>query len=88
MEIWLTENGVTKKVVFSGDIGNINQPIIHDPHFTESADYVIMECTYGDRTHNAPKRWTAAETLSFQRSRSDARRKCSILSAKSRNAGW
>ncbi len=59
MEIWLTENGVTKKVVFSGDIGNINQPIIHDPHFTESADYVIMECTYGDRTHNAPPDYEA-----------------------------
>ena len=54
MEIWLTENGVSKKIVFSGDIGNINQPIIHDPRYTAEADYVIMESTYGDRYHNAP----------------------------------
>lgn len=59
LEIWLTENGVTKKIVFSGDIGNVNQPIIHDPHFTESADYVIMESTYGDRLHNAPPDYVA-----------------------------
>ena len=38
IEIWLTENGVSKKIVFSGDIGNINQPIIHDPRYTTEAD--------------------------------------------------
>ena len=54
IEIWLTENGVSKKIVFSGDIGNINQPIIHDPRYTAEADYVIMESTYGDRYHTAP----------------------------------
>ena len=54
IEIWLTENGVSKKLVFSGDIGNINQPIIHDPRYTAEADYVIMESTYGDRYHTAP----------------------------------
>ncbi len=54
IEIWLTENGVSKKIVFSGDIGNINQPIIHDPRYTAEADYIIMESTYGDRYHNAP----------------------------------
>lgn len=53
MEIWLTENGVTKKIVFSGDIGNTNQPIIHDPRYTAEADYVIMESTYGDRFHGS-----------------------------------
>ncbi len=51
MEIWITEKEVTKKLVFSGDIGNINQPIIHDPHYTDEADYIIMESTYGDRFH-------------------------------------
>lgn len=54
IEIWLTENGVSKKIVFSGDIGNINQPIIHDPRYTTEADFVIMESTYGDRYHTAP----------------------------------
>jgi len=47
----LTENGVTKTVVFSGDIGNTNQPIIRDPILLKRADYVVMESTYGDRNH-------------------------------------
>ncbi len=54
IEIWLTEGDVSKKIVFSGDIGNINQPIIHDPRYTAEADYVIMESTYGDRYHTVP----------------------------------
>ena len=48
IELWLTEDGVTKKLLFSGDIGNIHQPLINDPEYPESADYVIMESTYGD----------------------------------------
>lgn len=53
IEVWLTENGVTKKIVFSGDIGNKNQPLLRDPQPTASADYVVMESTYGDRIHSA-----------------------------------
>lgn len=53
IEIWLTEGGITKKVVFSGDIGNSNQPIINDPNYIEEADYVITESTYGDRNHES-----------------------------------
>lgn len=53
IEVWLSENGVEKKLVFSGDIGNKNQPLLRDPAFTEEADYVIMESTYGDRLHGA-----------------------------------
>lgn len=52
IELWLTENGITKKLVMSGDIGNINQPIIKDPTYIEEADYVVMESTYGDRNHD------------------------------------
>ena len=54
IEIWITENDISRKLVFSGDIGNINQPLIKDPQTTSSADYVIMESTYGDRLHKAP----------------------------------
>ncbi len=52
IEVWLTEKNVTKKLVFSGDIGNKDQPLIRDPQKTQSADYVIMESTYGDRLHS------------------------------------
>lgn len=53
IELWITEGSVTKKVVFSGDIGNLNQPLINDPKYITEADYVIMESTYGDRNHEA-----------------------------------
>lgn len=51
IEIWINEDGVKKKIVFSGDIGNLNQPIIKDPQYLKEADYVVMESTYGDRSH-------------------------------------
>ena len=47
----LTEGGETRSIVFSGDLGNINQPIIRDPVHFDGADYVVMESTYGDRNH-------------------------------------
>lgn len=52
IEITVTEDGVTKTIVFSGDIGNTGQPLIRDPHYFDRADYVIMESTYGDRSHD------------------------------------
>lgn len=52
IEVWITEKDVTKKIVFSGDIGNYDQPIIKDPKKTGSADYVVIESTYGDRIHS------------------------------------
>ena len=60
VEIWATENGVTKKLVFSGDLGNVDQPVIRDPSFVTEADYVIMESTYGDRNHQPPESYTEA----------------------------
>lgn len=51
IEIFLTENGISKKVVFSGDIGNFDKPLIRDPQYIHDADYVIMESTYGNRMH-------------------------------------
>ena len=55
IEVWATESGVTKKLVFSGDIGNVNLPLLKDPKLTEEADYVVMESTYGDRYHSEKK---------------------------------
>ena len=51
IELWLTEAGQTKKIVFSGDVGNLNQPIINDPKPVDKADYLVIESTYGDRLH-------------------------------------
>ena len=51
VEMWLTEGEETRKIVFSGDIGNHDQPIIRDPQYIRDADYVLTESTYGDRLH-------------------------------------
>lgn len=51
VEIWIREEGVEKKIVFSGDVGNIHQPIIKDPTQVKEADYVVIESTYGNRLH-------------------------------------
>lgn len=51
VELFIKEDGKTKKVVFSGDLGNLNMPIINDPTYIEGADYLVMESTYGDRLH-------------------------------------
>lgn len=53
VELWATENGITKKIVFSGDLGNLNQPILKDPQPVREADYLLVESTYGIRLHPA-----------------------------------
>ncbi|MCR4989983.1 MAG: MBL fold metallo-hydrolase [Lachnospiraceae bacterium] len=55
IEVWATEGDITKKIVFSGDIGNKDQPLIKDPSYTKDADYVVMESTYGDRLHTGER---------------------------------
>lgn len=51
IEVKMLEEGQEETVVFSGDIGNLNQPLIRDPQYLHEADYIIMESTYGDRSH-------------------------------------
>ncbi|MBE5788237.1 MAG: MBL fold metallo-hydrolase [Clostridiales bacterium] len=53
VELFLEDQGCRRKVVFSGDVGNLNQPIICDPSAVSEADYLIIESTYGDREHDA-----------------------------------
>lgn len=50
-EILVNENRKESKLVYSGDLGNKDIPLLNDPELVESADYLIMEATYGDRLH-------------------------------------
>lgn len=51
IEIWITEEGKTKKIVFTGDLGNNDLPLLDSPTMISNADYLIMESTYGNRLH-------------------------------------
>lgn len=51
IEIFIREGDVQKKIVFSGDIGNDDKPLIRNPEYIREADYVVMESTYGNRLH-------------------------------------
>ncbi|MDO4834243.1 MAG: MBL fold metallo-hydrolase [Bacillota bacterium] len=51
IELWVSEHGNTSKVVFSGDLGVMERPILRNPTIIKKADYVIMETTYGNRLH-------------------------------------
>lgn len=54
IEMWVKEPDVAEvKIVFSGDIGPGNRPLIKDPEYIKEADYVVMESTYGEREHAA-----------------------------------
>jgi metallo-beta-lactamase family protein len=51
IQIDATEGTQTRRIVFSGDIGQHDKPILRDPSFLKEADYVVMESTYGNRNH-------------------------------------
>ena len=51
IEVWIRENGENKKIVFSGDLGNNDIPLLAEPTMIEEADFLVMESTYGDRFH-------------------------------------
>ncbi len=63
VELWLTEEEQTRKIVFSGDIGNRKTPIIRAPQYITDADYVVTESTYGDRLHNVKEKPNYADDL-------------------------
>ena len=52
IEVWVKEDGETKKIVFTGDLGNNDIPLLDSPTMIETADYLVMESTYGGRLHN------------------------------------
>ena len=51
IEIWVKEDGETKKIVFTGDLGNNDIPLLDAPTMIEDADFLVMESTYGGRLH-------------------------------------
>ena len=51
IEVWIREDKKETKLVFTGDMGNRDIPILKDPVYIQEADYLIMESTYGDRLH-------------------------------------
>ena len=53
IEIWVEEEGQEKKLVFSGDLGSLDQPIIKDPTKIEKGDVLWLESTYGNRLHKS-----------------------------------
>jgi len=54
IEIWVEEGGQEKKLVFSGDLGSVGQPIVRDPTVVEKeGDLLWLESTYGDRLHRS-----------------------------------
>ena len=66
IELWLTEEDQERKIVFSGDIGNTGKPILNDPQYILQADYVVMESTYGDRSHGEKPDYITALTQVLQ----------------------
>ncbi|MDH5181325.1 MAG: MBL fold metallo-hydrolase [Gammaproteobacteria bacterium] len=60
LELWLQEENKSRKLVFSGDLGNYGKPILRDPETITAADWLFLESTYGNRLHR-PLAETIAE---------------------------
>ena len=100
IELWITEGDTTTKLVFSGDIGNLDQPIIKDPAYISEADYVFMESTYGDRLHGPRPDYVNELAKILQRTFDRGgnvvvpsfavgrTRRCCIFCVRSRKKGW
>ena len=73
IELWLKEDNKEAKLVFSGDLGRKNRPILRDPSLIEEADYLIIESTYGNRLHPPSK--------------DDAKKLISIINTTARRGG-
>lgn len=67
IKLTIVEGGETRDIVFSGDIGNHDQPILRDPEQVSDADYVVIESTYGDRLHPEKPDYIASLTDYLQR---------------------
>ena len=99
--VWLQleEEGARSRIVFSGDVGQYDSPILRDPEGNGTADVVVMESTYGNRRHrersetlvnsarSCARRGPAAATCSSPRSRWDAARKSSTSSPGTSTSG-
>jgi metallo-beta-lactamase family protein len=55
IKLRISQNGESRTIVFSGDIGRKNRPILKDPSVFQKPDYLVMESTYGDRLHQGAK---------------------------------
>jgi metallo-beta-lactamase family protein len=71
VEVWIEEGGEERKIVFSGDLGQYDTPILRDPEPIDRADMVLMESTYGGRRHRSRDETVAelGEILTSRRSR-------------------
>ena len=66
IHITVKENGEEKAILFSGDLGNIDRPLIRNPQNPPFADYVVIESTYGDRIHGERPDYIAQLTKIMQ----------------------
>ncbi|MBE5039463.1 MBL fold metallo-hydrolase RNA specificity domain-containing protein [Ructibacterium gallinarum] len=66
IEICITEDGADRTLLFSGDLGNVNRPLIRDPQMPPAVDYVVIESTYGTRIHGPRPDYAAQLTEVIQ----------------------
>ena len=71
VKVKVSQNGEQRTLVFSGDVGRWEKPMLHDPTVFEEADYILVESTYGDRLHEDQKgiETTLAEIINSTRKR-------------------